>query len=138
MSPSRWLVLGALLLYVISLLLPAIDGSGFPAFSGMDVLRQGASGWRDGVFAWYANPAFLIAVLACWFRYSKAALAVAIVGMLLALSSFTAESTAESAGRSIPAFSFAIGFYLWLMAFVGIIAATVVGIYKESSKTKLH
>ena len=132
MLPARWLAVGAAVLFVLSLGLPAIDGAGFPALSGMDVLRQGAGGWRDGVVAWYANPVFAVALVACLVGRYRLALPTAIAGCVLGLSSFTAGMMAESAGRSIPAFSFAVGFYLWLLAFLGLILASLVGIYKES------
>lgn len=129
MSLDRWLTVGALLLFIAALPLPAIDGAGFPAFSGLDVLRQGASAWRDGVVAWYANPVFFVALLVGFLRHHGLALAAAIVGLLLALSSFTAGPMAEGTGRSVPDFGFAIGFYLWLCAFAALILASAVGIY---------
>jgi hypothetical protein len=136
MPADRWLTIGALLLFVAALPLPAIEGAGFPAFSGLDVLRQGASAWRDGVIAWYANPVFFAALIIGLLRRYKLAIGVATVGLLVALSSFTAGTVAESAGRSVPAFGFAIGFYLWLLAFVTLIAASGTGIYKESGGTR--
>jgi hypothetical protein len=112
-----WL-LGAAALYVTSLWLPAIAGSGFPAQTGLDVLRQGASAFRDGVVAWYANPLFWLALVLGWLGLRRGALACAALGLLLALSSFSAGLAAESAGRSVPPFSYGIGFYVWLGAFV--------------------
>lgn len=132
MSRDRWLILLGAALYAVSLFLPAIEGSGFPAQSGMDVLRQGASAWRDGVVAWYANPVLGLALVLGWMRRYRLALAAASLGLLLALSSFTAEPIAESAGRSVPAFGFAVGFYLWLLAFGAALAAPLAGIYKVS------
>ena len=130
MDANRWLVLAGLLLFVLSLLMPAIDGSGFPALSGMDVLEQGASAWRQGVVAWYANPVLLVALILCWIRRFKIAFVAALVGLLLALSSFSAGMMAENAGQAVPAFSFAIGFYFWLCAFVAVILSAVVGVSK--------
>jgi hypothetical protein len=128
MTVDRWLAAGALLLFAASLPLPAIDGAGFPAFSGLDVLKQGAGAWRDGVVAWYANPAFVIALIIGFFRRFRTALAVATAGSLLALSSFSAGTIAGLTGRSVPAFGFSIGFYLWLLAFVALVIAWAVGI----------
>jgi hypothetical protein len=136
MPVDRWLALGALLLFFAALPLPAIDGSGFPAFTGLDVLKQGAGAWHDGVVAWYANPVFLLALIAGFFRRFRLALGLAIAGILLALSSFTAGTVAESTGRSVPAFGFAIGFYLWLFAFAVLLLASAVGIYKESNRSQ--
>lgn len=132
MTTDRWLVALGVLSYVASLFMPAIEGSGFPTLSGLDVLWQGASGWRDGVVGWYANPVLVLAFATCWIGRYRLALAAGAVGLLLALSSFSAGVVAESTGRSVPAFEFAIGFYLWLAAFLAALAAPLIGIYKVS------
>jgi hypothetical protein len=136
MAADRWLVAGGFVLWFVSLALPAIVGSGFPAFSGLDVLRQGAGAFRDGVVAWYANPALLVAFAACWLRWYRTAASIALVGLLLAVSSFGAGPMAEASGRSVPAFSYGAGFYVWLVAFVCGLAAPLAGIYKESGAKK--
>jgi hypothetical protein len=133
MPAHRWIVLGGVLLYLLSLALPAIDGSGFPALSGFDVLKQGAGGWRDGVYAWYANPVLIVAFGCGWLARFRLAFGAAVLGALLALSSFGAESAAASAGRSVPAFGFGPGFHLWLMAFALAMAAAVVGYIRSNS-----
>lgn len=138
MPADRWLAIFGVLLFGLSLGLPAIEGAGFPTLSGMDVLQQGASGWRDGVVAWYANPTLLVALSACWIRRFRFALGAALVGLLLALSSFSAGTMAESAGRSVPAYHLAIGFYLWLLAFAVAICGALYGIYKESGHRRSH
>lgn len=121
-----WL-LGAAVLYVASLWLPAIEGPGFPAQSGLDVLRQGASAWREFVFAWYANPALWLALVLGWVPLRRTALACAALGFALALSSFSAGLAAELAGRSVPSFGFAVGFYVWLGAFV----PALIGLHRD-------
>jgi hypothetical protein len=131
---DRWLVLFGSVLYVGSLFLPAIEGSGFPTLSGLDVLWQGAGGWRDGVVAWYANPVLVIALVTCWFGRYRFALAAGTVGLALGVSSLTAGAMAESAGRSVPAFGFGIGFYVWLGAVLAAVAGALAGIYKVSGK----
>jgi hypothetical protein len=130
---DRCLILGGLILFVTSLALPAIEGSGFPSFSGFDVLRQGAGAWRDGIVAWYANPLLLVALITGWMRWYRLAFGAALVGALLALSSYSAGMMAEGSGRSVPAFHFAAGFYVWLLAFALAVAAPLAGIYKESA-----
>jgi len=129
---ARWLILAGLVLFTASLLLPAVDGAGFPAQSGLDMLQRGAGAWRDQVYAWYANPALGVSLLACWFSRFRTALVMAALAMLLALSSFTAATMAENAGRSVPEFSFAIGFYVWLGAILFAVLAAASGIYKVS------
>lgn len=118
MRLARWLAAGSLGLAVLSLWLPAIEGSGFPTLSGLDVLRRGAPAWRDGVVAWYANPALVIALVLCWLERFRIAFLAALIALALALSSFWAGSLAASFGRSVPAFGFGTGFYVWLAAFV--------------------
>ncbi len=121
-----WL-LGAAALYVASLWLPAIEGSGFPAQTGLDVLRQGASAFRDGVVAWYANHCLWLALVLGWFGARRTALACALLGLALALSSVSAGRAAESAGRSVPPFSYGAGFYVWLGAFV----LALIGLFRD-------
>jgi len=130
MRVERWAVLGALLLFALSLLLPAVRGSGFPTQSGFDLLEQGAGAWRDGVVAWYANPVFFAALLLAWLGRYRTALGMAGLGLALALSSFSAATMAESAGRNVPAFDFGAGFYVWLGAFVAAAVVAGLGIYR--------
>lgn len=134
MTAERWLAAAAAACLGLSLSLPAIQGSGFPSLSGFDVLRQGAGAWRDSVVAWYANPLLAAALVAIFLRRFRLGLAFAIAGTLLALSSFGAAGMAERAGRTVPAFSYAAGFYVWLLAFAIAIAAAAVGIYKVSRR----
>ena len=130
MSTERWLLLAAIALFGLSLPLPAIEGAAFPAQSGFDVLRQGAGAWRDGVLAWYANPAFGLALLLCRFDRFRTALGFALLALLLGVSSFAAGAMATSFGRSVPPFSFGIGFYVWLGAICLAVVAALAGIYK--------
>lgn len=132
MSVGRGLVLAGIVLYIASLYLPAVDGPGFPAQTGRDMLAEGAGAWRDGVVAWYANPALLVAAVLVWFARPRPGFAAAVIALVLALSSYSAAPLAELAGRQVPAFSFLAGFYLWLGAFVAIGLAAVAGIYKVS------
>lgn len=136
MSPDRWLIAGAALLYALSLAIPAIEGSGFPAFTGLDVLRQGATAWREGIVAWYANPLFVVAILTCWLRFYRFALAAVGIGLFLALSSFSAEWAAESSGRSVPEFRFAVGFYVWIGAYVLALAGGVSGYIRSNESPR--
>lgn len=130
MRLARWLALGGLVLYLFSLWLPAVRGSGFPTQSGWDMLQQGATAWRDGIVAWYANPAIWLTVLFALIGRFRVAAILATVGLVLALSSFSAATVAEAGGRSVPPFGFAIGFYVWLGAFVIVGVAAGVGLYR--------
>jgi hypothetical protein len=104
------------LVWIVSLLLPAVRLSGGPALDGFDVLRDGWQAQRAGVYGWYANPAFLAALIASAAGWRRTAAAIAGVGLVLALSSFAADGTIRDAGLAAPASTFAIGFYSWLAA----------------------
>jgi hypothetical protein len=133
MRLKRWLVVAGAALYASSLMLPSIRGSGFPAQSGIDVLRQGAGAWEYGIVAWYANPALWVSWPLIWLGRCRAGLAGAALALALAVSSFGAATMAEHAGRNVPAFTYAVGFYVWLASIaVGVVAA-LVGIYKVSA-----
>jgi hypothetical protein len=95
---GRLWLLGAALLYLVSLWLPALEGPGFPARTGLDVLRQGAQAWHDYVVAWYANPVLWLCLALGWAGVRRAAQVTAVLGLVLALSSFSAGYAAELAG----------------------------------------
>lgn len=101
-------------LWAASLALPALDFPGGPTVRGIEVLVRGAQALDSGVFAWLANPAFLTAAALAWGRSWRSAAAIAALGSALALTSFGAEGFAERSGASVPEFTFAPGFYLWL------------------------
>jgi hypothetical protein len=136
MRVERWLILAASALFALALALPAVEGPGFPAQTGIDLLRQGAAGIRDGVVAWYANPALGLALLFGWIGANRAALGFAGVGLALALSSFSAEFVAAYAGRSVPDFAFAIGFYVWLGSFLAAGFAAGCGL-RQAARSRL-
>jgi hypothetical protein len=131
-SFERWLLIAAALLWGASLALPAVQVTRGPALSGYEMLEQGVGAWRDGVLAWYANPALIVALLLGWLRRYRPMLFLALSGLVLALSSFAAGTLAESAGRSVPPFAFTVGFYVWLAAFAAATLAGATGIYKVS------
>lgn len=106
----------ATVLWLSSLVMPAVEVSGGPVFSGYDVLIQGWSAWRNGVFAWFANPLLVICVLAAWRNYGGFSLFCALCGAILAVSSFWSAEIAEAGGMAVPELSFRIGFYCWIAA----------------------
>jgi hypothetical protein len=106
----------AIVLWAGSLLLPALGARGGPMLSGLDVLFQGASGWRYGVLAWFGNPALLVAITALIRGSAGLALGAGATGLVLALSSFWTREIAALGGQSVPELALAAGFYLWLAA----------------------
>lgn len=121
----RLLLVAAGCLWLISLVLPAVEPGFGTAFSGFDLLARGWSGWRDLVLAWFANPALALAAAALWRDQKRTALALALLAAGLALSSFLAADLAGAAGRSVPPFRFAAGFYVWLAAHGLVLAAAL-------------
>ncbi len=114
--PRRWAgcaVLAAL--WAASLGLPAVRIVGGPELNGLDVLLEGWRGASVGVYAWYSNPLFLLALLAAVLRRPLAAGIAAGTGLVLALTSFAASSLAQSTGGVAPELAFGVGFYAWLL-----------------------
>jgi hypothetical protein len=128
MRLERWLVLGGLCLFVLSLLLPAILSDSFPAQSGLELLRQRAEFSRNGIYAWYANPLLAVALVLCWLGLFRSGLATAVVAALLALSIFLAPGALERAGTVVPEFRYGLGFYMWLGAVACALAAASAGL----------
>lgn len=115
-ASARWAICAVLaVLWAASLGLPAIRVAGGPELDGLDVLVQGWRGASVGVFAWYSNPLFAVALLAAVLRWPRAAGVASGVGLVLALTSFAASSLAQSTGGAAPELAFGIGFYLWLL-----------------------
>lgn len=132
MRIERWLVAAGLALFLISLALPALVSESFPAQSGLDLLRQRAEFARNDIYAWYANPVLSLALILAWLRYYRSGLVAAALGMLLALSIFTAPAALAEAGRSLPEFRYGTGFYVWLGAFVCALAAGISGLLQKN------
>jgi hypothetical protein len=122
-SIGQHLLLVCILGWGASLLLPAIEVQGGPGLSGFEVLRRGWTAGNNAVFAWYANPLFLAAVLCHCKRWSSAAFVLAAIAFVLGISSFWATEQARLAGTAaVPPFSFRAGFYVWLGALAGLLA----------------
>lgn len=136
MRPERWLVLSGLGMFVLCLFLPSLTSPSFPVQSGLDLFHRGPELWRDGIIAWYANPALLLTLVLTWFGRYRAGLVTAGLALLLALSTLTGKAVIEASGRSVPEFSYGIGFYVWLLAFVAAAVAAGIGIYKVSGSSK--
>jgi len=124
---ERMFLLAALFLWLICLPLPAVDVRGGPSFSGYDVLVQGWSAWRNGVFSWFANPLLFIAVFSAWYGRFRVAAVAALCAVLLALTSLWAPSIARAGGMSVPELSFRIGFYCWIAAYLAAVGGSIVG-----------
>ena len=112
----RWVMYAVLAaLWAVSLGLPAVGVVGGPQLDGFDVLLQGWRGASVGVYAWYANPMFLVALIAALLRQTVVAGVVSGAGLVLALTSFAASGLAQSTGGAAPDLALRVGFYAWLL-----------------------
>lgn len=102
--------------WLTALFLPAVRIIGGPPIGGLELLERGWLGAASGVFAWYANPLFVLAMALAAAGAYAAAGSIAGVGLVLALTSFAAVDVARQAGAAVPDLYFEPGFYLWLAA----------------------
>ena len=113
-----------LLLFLVSLLLPAIDG--YQAESdvltvsyGWEILLVGALTVFDGSAAWFANIAFCVAYCARSFRW---AMNGAVLSIALGVSSY-AYTSSWNDGDGRVAISYSYGFYVWMLSFTWVFIA---------------
>jgi hypothetical protein len=116
-----WLIAIALC-WTVSLLLPAVTIGTGPTVDGWTLLRRGWQGADSGIYAWYANPLFLLAWLAAAGGFLRIAAVISLPGLLLGLTSLAAGDLARAGGLPVSDISFRAGFYLWLFA-LGALAA---------------
>ena len=115
-SIQRSGVAAVVALWAVSLALAAVRVDGGPELRGIELLGRGWEGLDSGVYAWLANPLFLVAAVLCWFAHVRTAALLAGASCVLALTSFGAAGAAARAGTSVPDFTFQSGFYVWLAA----------------------
>ena len=108
------------LLWSVSLALPALEISGGPTLRGIDVLFRGWQGISSGVYAWLANPLFALAAVVCVARAWRTGLTVAGAACVAGLTSFAANALAARGGANVPEFMFVTGFYVWLTSLVAL------------------
>jgi hypothetical protein len=110
-----WLIPIALC-WVASLLLPAVTVGTGPTVDGWTLLRRGWQAADSGIYAWYANPLFLLAWLAAAGRLFRIAAVISVPGLLLGLTSLAAGDLARAGGLPVSELGFRAGFFLWLLA----------------------
>jgi hypothetical protein len=115
--------------WVVSLLMPAITARGAPPFSGFDLLLQGWQGTSRGVFAWYANPLFILAVSLGAMNRLRLAGAASGIAMVLGLTSFAVEAALRSSMETVPPITLRAGFYLWLCTLVAMFMWSSIRVY---------
>ena len=112
----RYVTLGISLGWIGALFLDALQPEGARPLTGWELLTTGWRGAEAGIWAWFANPLFGLAVCLLLMRRAQAAGAVAGVALVLALSSLATGALAARAGYVVPALVFGAGFYLWLVS----------------------
>lgn len=113
--------------FAVAMGLPALSVTGGSVYSGLDLLLEGWRGVRAGVFSWFANPLFFIALLLAIGDRRRTAGVASAVGCVLALTSFAAPAIARSRGVALPELEYASGFYVWLAAQLGLLAWCLAG-----------
>lgn len=115
--------------FAVSLFPPAYySGEAFKPAYGYGLLMFGWMGPLDGHFAWLANPAYLIALVAKPAKRPRVSAAASLIGLAFALSFLLHKKMMDlEMGnvfyRTIMAYGF--GYWLWLAAFVVLAAVSI-------------
>ena len=112
----RCVTVGISLGWVGALFLDALHPQGARPLTGWELLTTGWRAAEAGIWAWFANPLFGLAVCLLLMRRAQAAGAAAGMALVLALSSLATGALAVRARYVIPALAFGSGFYLWLVS----------------------
>ncbi len=107
-----------MVLFGVSLRLPALLFDEHGPLSGGHVLGWGWWGLLTLDFAWFANPAFflaLIAIIAKRYRFAQVGSGIALI---LGASSFLADEWWFNEGSGTPIAGLGIAFYVWMSSFV--------------------
>ena len=120
---SSLVALGGLL-WLLSLMLPAISLPGSEAYRGVRVLLEGWRSVRYGIPAWCANPAFVVAVVLVVLKRHRSAALVSGLSLILAASSGATQWIAARIGTPLPSFAFEPGVVVWIGATAIVFAGT--------------
>lgn len=93
-----------------------MEPEGIESLSGWALLKTGWRGPSVGIWAWYANPLFLLALGASVTRRISAAAVAAGLALILGLTSFAVEEFAALAGIQTPVIFLQSGFFIWFTA----------------------
>jgi hypothetical protein len=113
---SDVVVAAAVALWLLSLWCPAIKPRGGRSVPGYEILLKGFEATEFGVFAWFANPLFWVAVVCAALRRHRAALLASGLSLFFALQSFAAAPLARRQGGPSLELAFELGFFVWLAA----------------------
>jgi hypothetical protein len=103
-------------LYLSSLLLPAITFAHHEPLSGLHVLAWGWWGVLSLNFAWFANPAYLVAVISLLSRRHRVALITSCSAFVLGLLAFFAKQWWFNEGSGTDIAGLGAAFYVWMLS----------------------
>lgn len=131
---ARQLLLAvSLVLYVVSLALPALLFERHEALLGLTVLSWGWCGVLMFQFAWFANPAYAFAIVSYIQRQrARAALACA-VALLLGVTSFQAQEWWFNEGSGTQIVGLGVGFQVWMFSFLCLLAGCSIPVVRNRS-----
>jgi hypothetical protein len=128
---ANYAVVAAAALWLLALCLPAIAPRGGRSLPGYEILLQGIKASEFGVFAWFANPLFWIAITCAWARRDRAALVFSGLSLFFALQSFAAAPLARRLGGPLLELRLEPGFFLWLAAPALLGAASAMALWAQ-------
>ena len=122
----RWLtIVSSIILFIVSLLLPALLFQEVDPVTGDNLLVWGWWGLILGNPAWCANPLFLIALVVFSFKKYVFALIAGVVAFILGACSFFASEYYFNEGSSTPIAGLGLAFYVWMLSFGVFIAGSL-------------
>ena len=104
-------------LYLFSLLLPALLFEHHEPLVGGNVLAWGWWGVLLYEFAWFANPAYFVGVLAYLSKNMPLSKLASVVAIFLGLTSFHAKEWWFNEGSGTLILGLGAGYYIWMMSF---------------------
>lgn len=110
-------------LYLLSLLLPAVQLGNHSFARGIDVLQVGIMGALMLQFGWFANPAYLISIIYFLLKKYNASLVASIIASLISIQSLSLLDGGGSVEYRIGGLG--IGYYPWLGSFLTIVASSL-------------
>jgi hypothetical protein len=116
--------------WAASFALPAVEAAG-RVFDGLDLLLRGWEGAPRGVYAWFANPLFVVALAAAFWKRDVAAAVIAGLAAVLGATSFFTEDLLRRSMSSVPPIQLKIGFYVWLAALVALSLRSLARVLKQ-------
>jgi hypothetical protein len=133
---ERWpITLAIALLWAASLVLPALTAGG-RSFTGFELLLDGWQGATRGVYAWFANPMFVIALACALLGRDVLAAVSSALAALLGASSLFVEALLGERMTSVPDIDMRVGFYVWMVALATLCLRSLTRV--RSSQRRAH